>query len=72
MTKKKDNFTGDLLSTGMSNIVGVGMMDATSSMVNSLSAGTAKTLAGTAVGLQGVALLGNNLKLAKKSLKSMW
>jgi hypothetical protein len=68
--KKKNNssFTGDMIKTGIATMVGVGMIDATATQVAALPAGTAKTLAGTAVGLQGVALMGPSIKLAKKSL----
>lgn len=70
--RRKGSLVGDMVTTGMGNIVGVGLIGATSSMANALPAGTAKTLTGTAVGLQGVAMLGPNLKLAKKSMKGFW
>jgi len=68
--KKKSTMTGNILKTGVTTMVGVGLIGATSGMTNALPAGTAKTLAGTAVGLQGVALMGPSLKLVKKSLNS--
>lgn len=72
MSKKKSSYVGDVLSAGVSTMVGVGMMGATADMVSSLPAGTAKTIAGTTVGLQGIALLGPNIKLAKKSMGEFW
>jgi len=75
MAKKKrngDSFVGNMVSTGVGNLVGVGLMGATADMTNALPAGTAKSLAGTAVGLQGVALIGHNVKSVKKSMGEFW
>ena len=69
MAKKKNNsLVGQMISTGMTNMVGVGMIGATAGMVNTMPAGTAKTIAGVVPGLQSAALLGPNIKLVKDSL----
>ena len=65
---KKDDYVKQVLKTGIVTMLGVGMMGATAGMVNALPVGTARTIAGTTIGLQGVALLGPNLKLVDKSL----
>jgi len=70
MIKGKKSLVGKMLNTGVTNLVGVGMIGATAGAVNSLPAGTAKNIAGIVPGLQSVALLGNNIKLAKISLGS--
>jgi len=71
--KKKSSMVGDMLSTGVGTMVGVGMISATAGMVNTMPAGTAKDIAGVVPGLQSVALLGPNISLAKKSLgKGFW
>ena len=57
-----------MLNTTVGTMVGVGLIGATSQMVQALPVGTARTMAGTAVGLQGVALLGPSLKYANDSL----
>lgn len=67
MKKYRKSPVGNIVSTGVTNLVGIGMIDASSKMVNALPAGTAKTVAGVVPGLQSVALLGPNLKLVKKS-----
>lgn len=54
-----------MLGLGMTNLVGIGMIGATSSMINDLPAGTSKTLVGNIPGLQGISLLGMNLKGTK-------
>ena len=64
MSKKKKN-TNKLVKTGVGNIVGIALIGATSSMHNSMPAGTAKTITGIVPGLQAVALVGNNLKPLK-------
>lgn len=68
MAKKKNSLMGDMVSTGVGNLVGVGMIGATANAVAGLPAGTAKDIAGVVPGLQSVALLGANVKLAKKSM----
>jgi len=50
-----------LIKTGMKNLVGIGLIGATSSMHSSMSAGTAKTITGVVPGLQAVSLVGANL-----------
>jgi len=89
MKKRKSNsYVGNIVSTGIGNMVGVGMIGATAGMVNQLPAGTAKDIAGVVPGLQGVALVSHNLKMVpkfgngkqkgsnnlkhKKSNKSLW
>ncbi len=68
MMKKKYNFMGDMVKTGVGNIVGVGMIGATSEIVNKLPAGsTERTIAGIVPGLQSTALVGHNLKMVNKS-----
>lgn len=51
----------------MGIMVGVPLMGAAAGEVAKLPTGTAKTLAGTAVGLQGVALVGHSMKMLPKS-----
>ena len=70
MTKKKSNgMIGDFMKTGVTTMVGAGMMGASADIVNAMPAGMGKTMAGHAVGFQGIALMGPSIKLAKKSLK---
>ena len=64
-----ENYTKKMIKTGVGNLVGVGLIGASAQAVGGLSAGTAKTLAGTAVGLQGVSLLGPNLRLVNDAFK---
>jgi len=54
MTKK-------LINQGIGNLVGIGLIGASASMVNSMPAGTAKNIAGIVPGLQSVALVSSNL-----------
>jgi hypothetical protein len=71
MAKKKNYYqtqTGNMINTGIGNLVGVGMIGATSSMVQGLPAGTAKDIAGIVPGLQSAAMLGPNLKLVNDSM----
>ena len=70
MTKK-------LIKNFMGTMIAVPLMSATATQVNAIPTGTAKTLAGTAVGLQGVALVGHTLKVVprgynKKVKKVKW
>lgn len=51
-----------MIGNFMGTMVALPLVGASASMVNTLPAGTAKDLAGTAVGLQGVALVGHSLK----------
>ena len=51
------------MTMGVKNLVGVGMINASSSMVNDLPAGTAKSVAGIVPGLQSVSLVGENMKM---------
>ena len=68
MAKKKDNFVGNMVNMGVGNIVGTGLIGASANVAAGIPAGTAKTIAGTAVGMQSVALLGHNVKFVKQSL----
>jgi hypothetical protein len=65
-SRRRSSMTGDLIKTGVGNIVGVGLIGASATAAGALPAGMAKDFAGTAVGLQGVALIGHNLKPLKK------
>lgn len=65
-----NNPTRNMVNMGVGNLLGVGLMGASASAVGGLPAGTAKDLAGTAVGLQGVALLGHNIGYVKKAFPS--
>lgn len=51
-----------LIKNFMGTMIGVPLMSASASQVSAMDAGTAKTLAGTAVGLQGVALVAHSTK----------
>ena len=58
-----------MLGATVGTMAGVGMIGATAGMAQALPAGSmASTMANTAVGLQGVALLGPSLKYANNSL----
>lgn len=71
-----------ILKTGVTNLVGIGMISATAGAVNSLPAGTAKTIAGVIPGLQATSLVGANIPSFEykksssskviKSKKSKW
>jgi len=66
MAKKQTYYqkaTGNMISTGIGNLVGVGLIGATAGMTNALPAGMAHDVAGIVPGLQGVALMGPNIKL---------
>jgi len=68
MTKK-------LIGNFVGTMVALPLMGASAAQVNALPAGTARELAGTAVGLQGVALVGHSLKVVPiktKKSKGMW
>jgi hypothetical protein len=66
--KRKQSYMGQMINTGVGNLVGVGLIGATASAVQGLPAGTARDIAGITPGLQSVAMLGPNLKFAKDSL----
>lgn len=68
--KKKSSMIGNMLNAGITTMVGAGMIGATADVAAGLPSGMAKDMAGTAVGLQSVALLGPNIKLVKSSLPS--
>ena len=69
-SRRRSSMTGDMISMGVGNLVGVGLISASAGAVGALPAGTAKDIAGTAVGMQSVALLGHNVGYVKKSLSS--
>jgi hypothetical protein len=56
--KGRDN----MMTIGVKNLVGVGMIGATASMTNALPTGTAKSVASIVPGLQATALVGENMK----------
>ena len=67
--KRKKSFMGQMINTSVGNMVGIGLIGATAPMAQSLTAGSMeRTMASTAVGLQGVAMLGPNLRFAQDSL----
>ena len=68
--KNKDSMVGDMMNMAVGNLVAVPLMGASATQVAGLPAGMAKNIAGTAVGLQSVALLGHNVGFVKKSLKN--
>jgi len=59
---------GNMIGMGVGNIVGAGMIGASAGAVGALPAGMGKDIAGMAVGMQSVALLGHNVGYAKRSL----
>ena len=70
MKQRRRSMVGDMISMGVGNIVGVGLIGATASAVGSLPAGTdatTKTIAGLAPAMQSTALLGHNIGYAKRS-----
>ena len=66
MSKK---LLGNMLKSGVTNIAGISMINATSGMVNSMPDGTAKSIASNIPGLQSTALLATNIKPLKGALK---
>ena len=59
-----------MLTGSIGLLAAIPIMGAGASMVNTLPAGTARTMAGTAVGLQSVALVGNSMgNMHKKWIK---
>jgi len=69
---KKQTYLGNMLTTGVGTMVGVGLTGATSSMVNTLPAGSMeRSVAGIVPGLQSVALLGPNVKLVNDSFSGI-
>jgi len=66
MKKRKrsqsETMTGKMIKMGVGNLVGVTMIGATSTAVGTIPAGTARTIAGMAPGLQSVALMNENVK----------
>lgn len=66
---KKKTMVGSMIETGVANIVGVGLITPTATMINALDAGTAKTIASTIPGLQSTALVAKNVEMVNKSMK---
>ena len=66
MKRKKSTIGGEVIKAGITTMVAIPLIGASATQVAALPAGTARTLAGTAVGLQGVGLIGVNLKPLKK------
>jgi len=69
--RRKSNgqsYMGQMINTGVGNLVGVGMIGATSSTVQAMPAGTAKDIAGIVPGLQATSMLGPNLKMVNASM----
>jgi len=67
---ENQNMLGSVIGMGVTNLVGTSLISATAGMVNQLPAGTARDIAGITPGLQGVALMGANLGMVKKTMKS--
>jgi len=67
MKKQKKTMLGNMLSVGVTNLVGVGLIGATATGVAAMPAGTARTIAGNIPALQSVALMSENLKLVSGS-----
>jgi len=68
--RRKNSMIGDMIGMGVGNIVGTSLIGASAAQVAALPAGTSdftKSMAGTAVGMQSVALLGHNVGYAKKA-----
>ena len=68
MKLKKQSALKDVVSMGVTNLVGVGLIGSTSTMVNALPAGDAKTFASVVPGLQSVALLSHNVGTVNKAM----
>ena len=71
MAKKKNSMIGNMLNASIATIVGTGMVGAAANQAAAIPAGMAHDMAGTAVGLGGVALMGPNLKLVNQSFGGM-
>jgi len=70
MKRKSNSMTGDMLKMGIGNLIAIPLIGASATQVAALPAGTSdftKSMAGTAVGMQSVALLGHNVGYAKKA-----
>lgn len=55
------NMTKNMVQNFMGTMVALPLVGASASMANTMPAGMAKDLTGTAVGLQGVALVGHSM-----------
>jgi len=62
--RENDSMVGNFMGT----MVALPLVGVSASMANALPAGTARDLAGTAVGLQGVALVGHSLRALPKGM----
>ena len=66
--RRKQSYMGQMINTGVGNIVGTSLIGATAGMVQGLPAGMARDIAGITPGLQATAMLGPNLKFVNDSL----
>jgi len=66
MKKKTYKIKNGFIRTGITNLVGIGLIGASAGAVNALPVGTARTVAGIVPGLQSAALVGQNLKFIKR------
>lgn len=69
MYKKHNN---KIIRGSMGLLYGIPLMGAAATQVNALPAGTAKNIAGTAVGLQSVSLVAHAMPKMKKGKKGMY
>lgn len=60
----------NLFKMGVGNLVGIGLISATAGAVNTIPAGTAKTISGITPALQSTALVGYNIKSLNPYLKT--
>lgn len=67
MAKKKDTMLGNMMTMGIGNIVGTGLIGATASSVNAIPAGLGHDIAAVVPGLQSTALVGANVGMVNKS-----
>jgi len=67
--KKKNKIKDPMLKMAVGNLIAIPLIGASAGMVNSLPAGTAKSVAGIVPGLQSVALVSENMKMFPKDKK---
>jgi len=61
--KRKKKKEPNMIKMAVGNLVAIPLIGASAGMVNSLPAGTAKSVAGIVPGLQSVALVSHNMKM---------
>ena len=67
--RRKQSYMGQMINTSVANMAGIGLIGASAGMAQALPACTpGRELVNTAVGMQGLAMLGPNVKFAKDSL----